>query len=312
MFNHVVVGVDEGGGGSDAIALAKKLIGQRRHLTLAHITTSDPSVYRGAIPAGVTAERVGSLEEREQERSLALLEKARGQAELGQAEIEITLRCVASASVGRGLHELAEAQGADLIVLGSSRRSLLGRVLIGDDTRAALNWAPSAVAIAPAAYSEHPVVMRHIGVGYDGSRESEHALKVGRELAAEHGAKLSAFTAISVPTAAFGPGALPLRDAIDALVNQARDRIAALGGVEPHAAFGATAEEVTMYSGSLDLLIVGSRGYGPVGRLFHGSTSQQLARTARCPLLVLTRAADAVEPRDKFKDQRHTPTAAGS
>ena len=43
--------------------------------------------------------------------------------------------------------------------------------------------------------------------------------------------------------------------------------------------------------GSLDLLIVGSRGYGPIGRLIHGSTSQQLAHTARCPLLVLTRTA---------------------
>ncbi|MGP0033171.1 MAG: universal stress protein [Solirubrobacteraceae bacterium] len=46
-----------------------------------------------------------------------------------------------------------------------------------------------------------------------------------------------------------------------------------------------------MYSASLDLLILGSRSYGPLGRLVHGSTSQQLARTARCPLLVLTRAA---------------------
>jgi hypothetical protein len=39
-------------------------------------------------------------------------------------------------------------------------------------------------------------------------------------------------------------------------------------------------------------LVVGSRGYGPVGRLIHGSTSQQLARTARCPLLVLARSID--------------------
>jgi hypothetical protein len=32
--------------------------------------------------------------------------------------------------------------------------------------------------------------------------------------------------------------------------------------------------------------IVGSRSYGPVGRLFNGSTSNYLARRARCPLLV--------------------------
>ena len=47
--------------------------------------------------------------------------------------------------------------------------------------------------------------MREIGVGYDGSPESEHALVVGRELAAEYDARLSAFTAVSVPMAALWP-----------------------------------------------------------------------------------------------------------
>ena len=71
--------------------------------------------------------------------------------------------------------------------------------------------------------------------------------------------------------------------------------IAALGGVEPHAVYGQPAEELALYSASLDLLVVGARGYGPLGRLIHGSTSQQLAHTARCPLLVLTRAVHAIE-----------------
>ena len=57
--------------------------------------------------------------------------------------------------------------------------------------------------------------------------------------------------------------------------------------MEPHAAT-ASLEELGVYSASLDLQSVGSRGYGPIGRLIHGSTSQQLARTARCPFLVLT------------------------
>lgn len=70
---------------------------------------------------------------------------------------------------------------------------MLGRVLIGDDTRAALGGAPCAVAIAPAGYGQHAVAMREIGVGYDGSPESEHALGVARKLAAEEHTKLSAF-----------------------------------------------------------------------------------------------------------------------
>ena len=87
--------------------------------------------------------------------------------------------------MGRGLHELCEVNGADLLVVGSSRRGLLGRVLIGDDTRAALNGAPCAIAIAPAGYSQQPVAMREIGVGYDGSPESEHAVAVARKVAAQ-------------------------------------------------------------------------------------------------------------------------------
>ena len=85
-----------------------------------------------------------------------------------------------------------------------------------------------------------------------------------------------------------------LSDAVDALVKEARDRLTALGGVEAHAAYGDAAEELALYSASLDLLIVGSRGYGPVGRLIHGSTSRRLTHMARCPLLVLPRSARVI------------------
>jgi nucleotide-binding universal stress UspA family protein len=180
-------------------------------------------------------------------------------------------------------------------VIGSSRRGLLGRVLVGDDTRAALNGAPCAVTIAPAGYAQHPVAMREIGVGYDASPESEHALGVARELAATHSTKLSAFQAVSIPASVAMAGAAPIYESIGESVQEARDRIEACGDVEPHAAYGQPAEELALYSASLDLLVIGSRSYGPVGRLVHGSTAQQLARSARCPLLVLTRAARAAD-----------------
>ena len=142
--------------------------------------------------------------------------------------------------------------------------------------------------------------MREIGVAYDGSHESEHALALGRELAAGSGARLSAFQAVALPMPSLGPGALAVSDTIDKAVNEARHRIAALGGVEPHVAYGEPAEELAVYSASVDLLIVGSRGYGPLGRLIHGSTSRRLARRARCPLLILTRRAD--RPRDESRE----------
>jgi nucleotide-binding universal stress UspA family protein len=284
MFKEIIVGVDEHEGGRDAIALAKRLVAADGQITLAFVETSEPYVYRGVSVVYEAGEREHELDE---------LRKARE-----QAGIDAEIAYLGARSVGRGLHELAEREGADLLVLGSTRRSLLGRVMMGDDTRAALNGAPCAVAIAPAGYAAEPQVMREIGVGYDGSPESEHALGFARKLAAEVGAKLSAFEAVSIPRYVFTAGSIPIDVTIEELVRDAQQRVAALSDVEPHAAYGHPAVELAMYSASLDLLIVGSRSYGPIGRLVHGSTSQQLAHTAGCPLLVLTRAARATDAED--------------
>jgi nucleotide-binding universal stress UspA family protein len=298
MFKNVIVGVDGQEGGRDAIALAKILRAEHSKLTLAYVYSGDAHVWRGSSPPYDAAES---------ERTQELLEKARE-----EAGVDADLKWEGSSSVGRGLHELAEAVGADLLIIGSSRRGLLGRVLIGDDTRAALNGAPCAVAIAPAGYSMHPVVMREVGLGYNGSPESEHALALARELAAEHGTRLSAFEAVYVPARLYAAPAYPDHTAIEEMVEAARERIARLDGVEPHAAYGQPGEELALYSASLDLLVVGSRSYGPLGRLVHGSTAQQLARTARCPLLVITRAARKAEAPSGSEDGRRSVASAAT
>ena len=278
MFNNVLVGVDDDEGGRDAIALAKLLAAGGGELTLAQVYQGDSAVSRASSPAYEAAQH---------QRIRELLEKRRA-----EAGVEADLRWYGSPSVGRGLHELAELTGADLLVIGSSRRGLLGRALIGDDTRAALNGAPCAVAIAPAGYSSDPKLMREIGVGYDGSPEGDRALELARIVAAEHHTKLSAFQAVSIPAYVYLDTPAPVDgESIQRRVDEARERIAGLAGVEAHSAYGDPVEELTLYSASLDLLVVGSRGYGPAGRLVYGGVAQRLARTARCPLLVLTRSA---------------------
>lgn len=281
MFKKVVIGVDGQQGGRDAIALAQRLSDPGAELTLAHTFHAEAHPWRGANLEYDAIER---------EQATKVLTAARD-----EADITAELRGVGAPAPGRGLHEVAEAVRADLLVVGSSRRGLFGRVLLGDDTRAALNGAPCAIAVAPAGYATQPGIMREIGVGYNGSAEAEHALRVARDVASAHGAKLSAFEAVSLPAYLFMGTAAPLDEPIDEMIEAAHERITALGGVEAHAAYGRPSEELAMYSASLDLLVVGSRDYGPVGRLLHGSTSQELARVARCPLLVLTRAARAAE-----------------
>jgi nucleotide-binding universal stress UspA family protein len=275
MFNNVLAGINGEEGGRDAIALARRLVRSDGELTVAHVVGSEPRELRALDGPPLSHTR---------EHARDMLERA-----CAEAGVEAQIRWHAASSVGRGLHELAEITEADLLVVGSSRRGLLGRVRLGDHTRASLNGAPCAVAVAPVGYSSEPSpVMREIGVGYDASPESEHALRVARTLATEFGSKLSAFDAVSIPAYAY-LGIDPR--SINDIVTTTRARIAELGGVEPHAAYGDPVEELTLYSASLDLLVVGSRSYGPLRRLVLGSTAQHLARTARCPLLVLTRSA---------------------
>lgn len=296
MFNNVIVGVDGSERGRDAIALAGVLRAPSGEMTLAHIYHADPGISPTSALADNAARR---------ERARELLEKARE-----RAGVEADIRGRLASSAGRGLHELAETIGADLLVIGSSRRGLIGRILIGDDTKAALSGAPCAIAVAPAGHAQRPIAMREIGVGYDGSSEAEHALGVARTLAAERNTKLSAFEAVSLPTYLL----VTAEDAsaIEKMVDAARERLARLDGVEPHAAYGPAAEELALYSGSLDLLVIGSRSYGPIGRLVHGSTAQQLLRAARCPLLVLTRAAREADATGASRDGREAATEAGA
>ena len=94
----------------------------------------------------------------------------------------------------RGLHRQAEEQHADLLVVGSCSRGAFGRAMIGDDTRAALNGAPCAVAIASRGYAAragNPIA--RIGVAYNGSPESKAALAMARELAAPTSASIDAW-----------------------------------------------------------------------------------------------------------------------
>jgi nucleotide-binding universal stress UspA family protein len=75
------------------------------------------------------------------------------------------------------------------------------------------------------------------------------------------------------------------------MLQEAKSRMKELSGVEGRAAYGLTGEELAAFGDEVDILVVGSRGYGPVRRLVIGSTSDYLERHARCSLLVLPRTA---------------------
>ncbi len=296
MFEQIVVGIDGSDSGRDALALARELAAPESQLVLANVYIA------GTWPARGNA---GIFTGGQREQAHRVLDQARQ-----EAGIDAKVAAIASHYVGRGLHELAEDIGADLIVVGSSRKGLMGRVWQGNDMRSALTGAPAAVTIAPGGYAARPHALTEIGVGYDGSPESARALEVARGLAAQHGARLSAFEAVPI-NAAYAEGRHPTQAAIDELVENARRRLGELEAVEPHAAYGEPGEELAVYAASVDLLIVGSRGYGPLGRLIHGSTSHHLVGTARCPLMVVPRPQSA-PPREQTVAAAETTAGAAS
>jgi nucleotide-binding universal stress UspA family protein len=281
MFSHVMVGVDTRSGGRDAVALARQLMAPGGELTLAHVDDDCAAIFERNVEFGYDAAG--------HEATTRLLEQ-----ECRDAGAGVRLRRLSAASTGEGLHRLAEAQGADLLVVGSSRRGRLGRAMAGSDTRDSLNGASCAVAIAPLGFAAHQRRPRTIGVAYDGSRESEAALAAARDLAARDGAAIRACEVVSLPSYAYASVyAVGWAENITASVADAQVRLALLEGVDGQAVYGITGEELASFSRDVDVLIVGSRGYGPARRLIHGSTSNYLLGHARCALLVLPRAAES-------------------
>lgn len=297
MFKKAIVGIDGREGGQDALMLARLLLDPEGELVLAHIYPLDPVAWRGGSAAFELAER---------EEAGTLLRKARE--DFG---VSAQLVCHGATSVGRGLHEAADKLDADLLVMGSSSKGLVGHVLTGDHTRQALDGSPCAVAVAPRGYSHVMTSIRRVGVGYNESPESDHALGVARALAAERGAQLAVCQVVFVPAAMYAGIAWPGQEAIDTMLTEAEQRLGHIEDAEVRAVLGSPDDELTQFSETLDLMVIGSRGYGPWGRLIYGSTARDLSRLAHCPLLVLTRGARQRDT-DHRADSAPEVVAAGS
>lgn len=188
--------------------------------------------------------------------------------ERGNASLNAEVMMCAATSIGRGLHELAERENADLLVVGSRNRGLIGRVFLNDDTRASLNGASCAVAIAPRGYAENADGLVNIGVGYDGSPVSRGALGAARGLAARQGSPVRALSVVSIQDIPYGE---PIRATWPEFAKQLVDDQLNSPGIVAHVTGDTTdghpGEELARFSDELDLLIVGSRGYGPLERL---------------------------------------------
>lgn len=206
------------------------------------------------------------------------------------------MRLVTDRSPAKGLEELANDEGAGMVIVGSSERSRLERVLAGSVAETLLSGAPVPVAIAPRGYGDRPTVsLDVIGCGFNGSAEARAALDLAHDFAVRRGARLR-LLGIHPPLAFPGvsSGALEYRSVDDALRESLRQQLdeaaSALDrSAETRLLDGNPAAALTEQSEQLDLLVVGSRGFGPVRSVVLGSVSRALAREAACPVVVVPR-----------------------
>ena len=186
----------------------------------------------------------------------------------------------------------------EILVVGRSQAPAVGarllkcRALLGDDTRGALNGAPCAIAVAPRGYSDDASDLARIGVAYDFTGAADAILLAARGFASECGATLSALYVAPFPTLAYGKEETPgWPEFVEGERPQDEARAAMLDRVDGHIAYGQVGRKLATFSDRVDLLIVGSRGRGPLRSLIFGSTSNYLARHAGCALLIMPRVA---------------------
>jgi nucleotide-binding universal stress UspA family protein len=288
MFQTVAIGFDDSASAHDAVALALALAGDDTRIV---VVCAYPS---GGLTARVVPAEHGALG---RDDANARLEAARTL--LGdRSGVEYVAQAASSAAAA--LHAAAETAGADLMVVGSSHRGMVGRILPGSTAAQVLHAAPCAVAIAPTGLHNAPsVTLAQIGVGFDGSPEALTALTGAARLSSERGAHLQVISVLEPVTQTFGwAGAWMYPEFREDALADARAQIAqALEALpEPPDATqeildGVAATELLRASERLDLLVLGSRSFGPVGRLLVGSVAARVAGSCACPLLVFPRGA---------------------
>ena len=211
---------------------------------------------------------------------------------------DVSVHAQGSPSPVRGLHDAALALEASMVVVGSSHRSALGRVMPGGVGERLLHAAPCAVALAPRGYEAAGAGIHRIGVAFVDSPEGREALSAAVAMATLGDATLRAFTVLERPPIAHGARHwIPPEDyAPEPWVESAREDVRARlpEGFEAEISVteGDAAKVLATASDELDMLVCGSRGYGPIRTVLLGGVSGRLAHMAMCPLLVLPRSSD--------------------
>ena len=291
-LNTIVVGYDGSEPARDGLALARSLA-----LLL------DGEVVALAVLTYAPTEATWAIYERIQREDE---ERLTAEAREGLRDVEkVETAAIPAASPARELDRIAETRPADLLVLGSTHRGPIGRVLPGTVADRLMAGAPCPIAIAPRGFAGAERALRRIGVAYDGSEEARRALELAVRFAGVAEASLE-LIAVADPNDPLesrdGPDERTVAVAGQEGIGRGRRRLAAEAQSAADSLPREIERSVTVLDGDprtalveaserLDMLVIGSRGYGPIGRVLLGGVSSAIVRSAACPVLVAPRSA---------------------
>jgi nucleotide-binding universal stress UspA family protein len=211
-------------------------------------------------------------------------------------------RLVASTSAARGLADLAEDVDAAAVLVGGSRKDEGGRRRIGSVANRLLYGATVPVCVVPEAWqAPDRDLISKIGVAFVDTKDGYEALRAAVRAASRIPARLVLYSVVARSTEhySFIAGRRDEQvfyDAARASYTQALDY--AVAGVptqlEPQAVLleGDVAERLAELAlDDLDMLVCGSRGYGPIRRVLLGGVSARLVRRSQLPVMVVPRAS---------------------
>jgi nucleotide-binding universal stress UspA family protein len=247
---------------------------------------------------------------------------ARVGADLEPEGIAIECRRLQSTSAARALYETAESVDAGLLVVGSTRRGAVGRILTGSTAERLMHGAPCAITVVPHDWKPRGGIAT-VGVAYVNTPEGQEALRSAHSLARRAGATLRLLTVTHAGLGTYGETRASMDDQRgiehEEVEGQhrvqaekaARDTAAALGDdvpVEVDAFLEDPADTLVRVSEHVDILVCGSRGYGPLRAVVLGGVSRRVAAEARCPVIVLPRGIES--PLDELMSEAPGTSAA--
>jgi nucleotide-binding universal stress UspA family protein len=260
---------------------------------------ADASLVVASVRAGMTplACARDDLLGEELERLRAALSRDHG--------IDVRTRTVEAstpAGVARGLQNVVDDEHASLVVVGTSKRGVMGQVAPGTTAQRVINGCACPVVVVPHGYNA-PKQLTTVGVAFVPTPEGRRALHEAATIAQMSDADLRVLTVVR-PGIGADASAGPTRQAAERNRAQLHATVAAAigelpDGVRPESEFlvDDPADALMSVSPHLDLLVMGSRGYGPGLAVLLGGVSRRVTMKAGCPVLVVPRGStSAVAP----------------